>query len=163
MEQVFWLIEGQLGGRPGPAEAPWDAAELRAGGVEVVISLNSQADAGELATAGIVHHLLPMPPILPVTGMLQDLLLDRLEPVLARLLEEMTARRTVVIHCHAGKDRTGLAMTAYLVRHEGLPVEEAIAQVRAVRPIAMSAPGYLDTARRFAKRRAVQHQIGDPS
>lgn len=154
MEQVFWLIEGRLAGRPGPVDAPWHAAALRAGGVDVVLSLNSQADAEELAAAGLAHHQLPMPPILPLTGALQDLLLESLEPVLARLHEEVSASRSVVIHCHAGKDRTGLAMAAYLVRYEGLDVEEAIDRVRAVRPIAMSAPGYLDAARRFAQREA---------
>ena len=45
MEQVFWLIEGRLAGRPGPVQAPWDAAALRAGGLDAVLSLNSQADA----------------------------------------------------------------------------------------------------------------------
>lgn len=154
MEQVFWLIEGRLAGRPGPVQAPWDAAALRAGGLDAVLSLNSQADADELAAAGLAHHLLPMPPVLPLAGVLQDTLLDSLEPVLARVHQEVAAGRSVLLHCHAGKDRTGLAMTAYLVRYEGLGVEEAIARVRAVRPIAMSAPGYLDTARRFAAREA---------
>jgi hypothetical protein len=156
MEQVFWLIEGRLAGRPGPVQAPWDAAALRAGGLDVVLSLNSQADADELAAAGLTHHLLPMPPVLPLAGVLQDTLLNSLEPVLARLHQEVTAGRSVLLHCHAGKDRTGLALTAYLVRYEGLEVEEAIARVRAVRPIAMSAPGYLDTARRFATREAAR-------
>ncbi len=56
------------------------------------------------------------------------------------------------MHCHAGKDRTGLALTAYLVRYHDLEVEEAMARVRGVQPIAMSAPGYEATARRFAQR-----------
>jgi len=160
MEQVFWLTEGRLAGRPGPVEAPWDAPALRAGGIEVVLSLNSQADGEALAAAGLVHHHLPMPPLLPLTGLLQDLLLESLEPVLERLHEELTAGRSVLVHCHAGKDRTGLAMAAYLVRYEGLDVEEAIDRVRAVRPIAMSAPGYLDTARRFAEQEAARRREG---
>ncbi|MGD8399190.1 MAG: dual specificity protein phosphatase family protein [Anaerolineae bacterium] len=154
MEHVFWLIDGLLAGRPGPVQAPWDAASLRAGGLQVVLSLNTEADPEALAAAGLVHHALPMPPILPLTGRLQEVLLEGLEPVLARLREEVTAGRPVVIHCHAGKDRTGLAMASYLVRHEGMHIEAAIDRVRAVRPIAMSAPGYLDTARRFAAREA---------
>jgi hypothetical protein len=39
-----------------------------------------------------------------------------------------------------------------LGRYRGLDVDEAIARVRAVRPIAMSAPGYEATARRFAEQ-----------
>lgn len=152
MEHVFWLIEGRLAGRPGPVAAPWDALTLRAAGLDVVLSLNSQADAETLTAAGLVHHHLPMPPILPLTGMLQDLLLGTLEPVLDCLHEELAAGHSVLLHCHAGKDRTGLAMATYLVRYQGLDAEAAIERVRAVRPIAMSAPGYLDTARRFAAR-----------
>ena len=79
------------------------------------------------------------------------MLLDRLEEVLATLHSEVSAGRPTLIHCHAGKDRTGLALVAYLVRYHGLDMEEAIGQVRAVRPIAMSAPGYEDTAWRFAE------------
>jgi len=41
-------------------------------------------------------------------------------------------------------------LTTYLVRYQEIDVDDAIARVRAVRPIAMSAPGYEDTARRFA-------------
>jgi protein-tyrosine phosphatase len=162
MEYVFWLIEGRLGGRPGPVEAPWDAAALRAGGIEVVISLNSQADPEELAAAGLVHYVLPMPPLLPLTHAFQDLLLRSMEPVLERLHQEVSAGHSVLIHCHAGKDRTGLVMAAYLVRYEGLDVEQAIEQVRAVRPIAMSTRGYLDAARRFAEQEeARRREEGD--
>ena len=48
-------------------------------------------------------------------------------------------------------DRTGLALTAYLVRYHDMGIEEAIGEVRAVRPIAMTAPGYEATSRRFAE------------
>jgi hypothetical protein len=144
MEHVFWVIDGLLGGRPGPVTAPWRAEQLRGGAVQVVVSLNREADGEELAAAGLV------PPILPVTGALQDVLLHGLEEVLPRVHEEVAAGRATVIHCHEGKDRTGLALVAYLVRYEGAEIGDAIARVRAVRPIAMSAPGYEDTARRFA-------------
>jgi protein-tyrosine phosphatase len=78
--------------------------------------------------------------------------LPRLEDVLAALHAEVSTGQPTFVHCHAGKDRTGLALTAYLVRYHGLDIEAAIARVRAVRPIAMSAPGYEATARRFAER-----------
>jgi protein-tyrosine phosphatase len=64
----------------------------------------------------------------------------------------------VLVHCEAGKDRTGLALTAYLVRYHGLAIEEALARVRAVQPIAMTAPGYEAVARRFAEQ---ERQIGE--
>lgn len=151
MRHVYWLFDGLLAGRPGPVQAPWDAHKLRAGGLRAIVSLNSEADPAEITAAGLRHHLLPLPPILPLTDGLQTMLLDRLEGVLATMRAEVSAGRPTLVHCHAGKDRTGLALTAYLVRYHSLAIDEAIREVRAVRPIAMTAPGYEATARRFAE------------
>ena len=152
MNHSFWLLDGLLAGRPGPVQAPWIAAELYAGGLRAVVSLNTEPDPAALTAAGLRHHSLPLPPILPLNGSLQDMLLRGLEEVLATIRAEVEAGQPVMVHCHAGKDRTGLALTAYLVRYHDLDVKEAIERVRAVQPIAMSAPGYEATARRFAER-----------
>jgi len=149
---VYWVMDGLLAGRPGPAEFPWNPEELRAAGVRAIVSLNTEPDPVAIAAAGLRHHSLPMTPALPVVAPLQDLLLRELEPVLTAINAEVSAGQPTLVHCHAGKDRTGLALTAYLVRYGGLDVEEAIARVRAVQPIALSAPGYEATARRFAER-----------
>ncbi len=151
MRHVFWLVDGLLAGRPGPVEAPWDARELRAGGVRVIVSLNSEADPAEIVAAGLRHHSRPLPPILPVTDGLQKMILAGLEEVLTTTHAEVSAGHPTLIHCHAGKDRTGLVLTTYLVRYQGLDIDEAIREVRAVRPIAMTAPGYEATSRRFAE------------
>jgi len=156
MNYIYWVMDGLLAGRPGPVECPWNPEELRAGGVRAVVSLNTEPDPVAIAAVGLRHHSLPVTPTLPVVAPLQDLLLREIEPVLAAIHAEVSAGQPTLVHCHAGKDRTGLALTAYLVRYGGLDVEEAIARVRAVQPIAMSAPGYEDTARRFAVREQVQ-------
>jgi hypothetical protein len=150
VEHVYWVIDGLLAGRPGPVECPWDPGQLAAAGLRAIVSLNTQSDPAEIARAGLRHYSLPLPPILPVTGSLQDVILRGLEEVLATIHAEVSAGEPTLVHCHAGKDRTGLALTAYLVRYHGLDVEEAIQRVRSVKPIAMSAPGYEATARRFA-------------
>jgi protein-tyrosine phosphatase len=124
---------------------------LRAAGFRALISLNTEPDPTEVTEAGLRHHSLPMPPILPLSEALQDMLLRRLEEVLVTTRTEVSAGQPTLLHCHAGKDRTGLALTAYLVRYHNLEVEEAISRVRGVQPIAMSAPGYEATARRFAQ------------
>ena len=159
MDHVYWLIEGLLAGRAGPVQAPWNLERLRAAGILVIVSLNTEPDPDEVSAAGLQHRSLPMPPILPLTDALQDMLLGRLEEVLATIQAEVRAGRPTLVHCHAGKDRTGLVLTTYLVRYHGLGVEEAISQVRAVQPIAMSAPGYEATARRFARREEEKAQL----
>ena len=154
MDHVFWLFDGLLAGRPGPAQAPWNPEELRAGGLQVVVSLNTEPDPLEIEAAGLRHHSLPMPPILPLSAPLQDMMLRGMEPGLVAVHAEVSAGRSTLVHCHGGRDRTGLLLTAYLVRHQGLGIEHALERVRAVRPIAMSAPGYVNTARRFAEKEA---------
>ena len=52
--------------------------------------------------------------------------------------------RVPLVHCSAGKDRTGLVLCDYLCRAEGLAPLDAIRELRRVRPIALSAPGYED-------------------
>jgi protein-tyrosine phosphatase len=152
VEYVYWVIDELLAGRPGPVEYPWDPGQFAAAGLRAVVSLNTQADPAAIASAGLHHYSLPLPPILPITDALQDLILRGLEEVLATIHAEVSAGQPTLVHCHAGKDRTGLALTAYLVRYHGLDVEEAIERVRSANPIAMSAPGYEATARRFAER-----------
>ena len=62
---------------------------------------------------------------------------------------EITAGRPVLVHCHAGKDRTGVMLASYLMRYEGLAPEDAISYLRVLRSNVMSAPGYEETARYF--------------
>jgi len=54
----------------------------------------------------------------------------------------------VLVHCSAGKDRTGLFMSYSLMREHDLGVDEAIARVREVRPQAITALGWDALARR---------------
>jgi hypothetical protein len=152
VRKVYWVIDGLLAGRPGPVEYPWNPGEFAEAGLRAIVSLNTQADPAAIASAGLRHYSLPLPPILPMTGALQEIILHGLEEVLATVHAEVSAGQPTLVHCHAGKDRTGLALTAYLVRYHSLDVEEAIERVRSANPIAMSAPGYEATARRFAKQ-----------
>jgi protein-tyrosine phosphatase len=159
VNHVYWVMDGLLAGRPGPAEFPWNPEEFRAAGLRAIVSLNTEPDPVAIAAAGLRHHSLPMMPALPIVAPLQDLLLRELEPVLAVIHAEVSAGQPTLVHCHAGKDRTGLVLTAYQVRYGGLDVDEAIARLRAVQPIAMSTPGYEATARRFAEREREREQI----
>ena len=50
--------------------------------------------------------------------------------------------RAVMVHCTAGKDRTGMFLAYFLMRNDGLGRDEAMARVREARPIAFSAIGW---------------------
>lgn len=150
MRHVFWVVDGLLAGRPGPVRYPWDLDEFWAAGLRSIVSLNTEPDPAEIEVSRLRHFSLPLPPILPLSDALQDMLLHMLEEVLDTMHAEVSAGRPTVVHCHAGKDRTGLALSSYLMRYHGLSAGEAIRQVRSVQPVALSAPGYEATARRFA-------------
>jgi protein-tyrosine phosphatase len=150
MRHVFWVVDELLAGRPGPVRYPWDLEEFWAAGLRSIVSLNTEPDPAEIEATGLRHLSVPLPPILPLSDALQDMLLHMLEGVLDAMHAEVSSGRPTVVHCHAGKDRTGLALSSYLMRYHGLGAGEAIRQVRSVQPVALSAPGYEATARRFA-------------
>ena len=54
------------------------------------------------------------------------------------------AGNPVLVHCHAGADRTGAILAGYLVLYHRMSAEEAIIRVRAANPCAMAAPGYIE-------------------
>ena len=71
-----------------------------------------------------------------------EICLNALPNAYAFVHRELEARRTVMVHCTSGKDRTGLLLAYFLMRTTGINADEAIRQVRMVRPIALSAEGW---------------------
>jgi protein-tyrosine phosphatase len=71
-----------------------------------------------------------------------NLCLERLEMCYAYARSEIEAGRTLLVHCRHGKDRTGMFMAHYLKMQRSLSTLEAIDQVKAVRPIALTADGW---------------------
>ena len=56
-----------------------------------------------------------------------------LDGMLADVLDDMAALRAeghrLLVHCHGGASRTGLVLRGWLVREEGMSVQEATAYV----------------------------------
>jgi len=85
VEYTYWLIDRLLAGRVGPVERPWQVERLHEAGIEVIVSLNREADRAAITSAGMRHYQLPQIPSLPLFGPL----LFRLE--LARLTRTLGA------------------------------------------------------------------------
>lgn len=144
MRYVFWLIPGILAGRPGPDLETWDLAELRRAGIGAILSVNDGAlcHPEEFARNDIHYRCLPLSPNAPPRP--GDM--EHCRQVLPRALDFVDKMqdlgRATLVHCHSGKDRTGLFMVYYLVRTHGLSSEAALATLKKVRPIALSADGW---------------------
>ena len=144
MQHIFWLIDGELCGRSGPNHQPWNAQELKAAGVGAVLSVNNAESVypDEFDSAGIVYHCIPLASNAPPRPGDLELCLERLEMCYAYARSEIEAGRTLLVHCRHGKDRTGMFMAHYLKMQRSLSTLEAIAEVKAVRPIALTAEGW---------------------
>ena len=148
MKHVFWLLPGVLAGRSGPNQIPWDAQDLRAGGIGAVLSVNDGAacHGEDFAALGMSYRCIPLSDNAPPRDGDIEYCLDALPQAYDYVRGELDRQRAVLIHCRSGKDRTGLFMCYFLMRESGMSVDDAIAAVRRVRPIALSAEGWEDLA-----------------
>ncbi len=141
MRAVYWVIPGLLAGRSGPRKVGWDLAELWAGGLRTIVSL-AGADGAAIRAAGLRHYQAPLPGGLAFLPPLRRWLVRRMVPVVDFIAAEVAAGRPTLVHCYAGKDRTGAVLAGYLVRYHDLSPDEAIRLVRQANPRAMTAPGF---------------------
>lgn len=143
MKSVFWLIRDVVGGRAGPHLEPWSVPELRSGGFDAVINLSEHpSDLEALEAAGMEASWVPLPTDVPPTRESEEKCVEALPRAFAFVTSQMSRGRRILVHCHAGKDRTGMLLAVLLAKKEGIPAEAAIRRVREVRPLAITAPGW---------------------
>ena len=125
-----FVLPGRLAGmaRPG-TKAPLDEdlCFLRDQGIGAVVSLTPEPlDEGLVRAHGLDYLHVPVEDFTP-PGPRQ---VDRFA---AFADKELQAGRAVAVHCGMGFGRTGTMLACYLV-HDGLDPDEAIWQVRLLRP-----------------------------
>ncbi|MFO0826563.1 MAG: hypothetical protein U0572_00290 [Phycisphaerales bacterium] len=129
--------------------------ELRDGGVEVVVNFRTpeeQANFDERAIvrgAGIEYYNLPYTNARDLT----DELLDRSR---ATMREVDATGRTAAMHCRKG-NRVGPAWAAYRAVDVGVPVEQAIAEAKAV---GMMDPALESATRDYIRRTLAAKSVG---
>lgn len=143
MEHVFWLRKGKIAGRSGPNSNIWDLNKIKASGIASILSVNNGEAVHEsmLSNLGMTYSNIPMSSNAPTRDGDKEFCLNNL-PRAMEFIRENLINGPVLIHCRAGKDRTGMVMAAYLIEFERYNVKKAMEEVIAVRPIAFSAEGW---------------------
>jgi len=120
-----WLVPGEVAGSgyPGSHRAlKW----LKRKDIDVIISLTDEDIGSDFAAKlGMKVYHLPMVNLEGTSPQALDRAVDLMKSV---------SGGKVLVHCLAGMGRTGMVLCAYLMREKGLDAEQAIAEVRRLRP-----------------------------
>jgi atypical dual specificity phosphatase len=145
-----WVIPGLLAGSALPGwygVAADDLEELARLGIKRLVSLTEEA-AGFGASCdrlGLSWEHFPIEDF----SVPEDL--EAFDSLIRRLAADLAAGRAVCAHCYAGVGRTGLLLACLLGRFQSLGADEAIRQVRAVRP-AIETPEQERFVQRYLER-----------
>jgi len=171
---LFWLLPGRLAGgsRPGARRFPpgasqrqlsHDLARLRAEGIDAILTLTARP----LAAAGgapVRPRHSPQGPSNASESHLVTLHLpirdftvptpDQLTTAVAWIDQQLEAGRPSLVHCGGGRGRTGTILAAWLIAH-GQAADDAVAEVRRVRPHAVETRGQRRALHLFADQSRV--------
>jgi len=125
MEMLYYTIDGgRLAGLPGPAYMEWDFARLRKMGYSVVVSLEcDRLNTFEIQDAGFEHKKICVEDFSAPT-------LDQVDEFVAFVDSKIAEGKKVLVHCFAGRGRTGTMLAGYLI-HQGMSSEAAVREIRA--------------------------------
>lgn len=151
MDKLFWLIPQKLAGRAGPDVDPWDLNAIKRAGVTAIVSTHEECHAQSIAASGLKHVCKFMPTAYPTNDVLVDRFVDLVRDATEAVLEEIRIGGAVMVHCYAGRDRTGLVLCAALMALENIDAKTALARVRAVRPTALTGPGVVDVLKQYER------------
>jgi atypical dual specificity phosphatase len=135
-----WVRPGVLAamGRPSPDDWPL----LVRKGIRAVLSLTESPPGGDPETEGLEACHVPVEDFTAPSD-------KDLQRCVAWIDTQVRSARPVVVHCGAGLGRTGTVVAAFLVT-QGFSPEQAVGEVRRLRPGSLETVEQVDAVRRFA-------------
>jgi protein-tyrosine phosphatase len=148
MRHVFWFSPGKLAGRSGPSKDPWNLPELKNAGFGAVLSVNDGdlCHPEDFERSSLSYLCVPLSPNAPPRAGDLEHCLTALPVALDYVRSNERMGVATLVHCHSGKDRTGLFLAYYATRVWQLTAQQSIEAVRKARPIAFTAVGWEDFA-----------------
>jgi atypical dual specificity phosphatase len=144
-----WVEQDTLAAmaRPGrERDLEEDLAWLHSAGIRVLVSLTEEpVPEKALEKYGMTGLHLPVEDFTPPT-------LEQMDRFIGEVDRAKLEDFSLGIHCTAGKGRTGTMLAAYLVT-QGLSAEEAIEEIRNLRPGSVETPDQEEQVAEFARRR----------
>lgn len=134
-----WIRENEVAGLGLPS--PEDLPRLGALGIRALLTLTARPPVGDPAAFDIASRHEPVVDFEPPTQ-------SQLVSCVAWIEGHRRAGRAVGVHCMAGRGRTGTMLAAWLVS-QGLGANEAIAEVRRLRPGSIETVAQEDAVRAF--------------
>lgn len=147
LDNFSYVIDGVLAGCAHPGSfgsCSEGLRELKAEGIAALVSLDETGVAPHLIADADLHHLhLPIPDFgTPSVSQARDFI--------QFVRRERQEGHAVAVHCRAGYGRTGTMLACFLVS-EGCTPDDAIDQVRDVRPGSIETAEQEDFIRVFAE------------
>ena len=106
-------------------------------GINVVVNLTRRIDVTLRDTLSLMYIHYPMP-----DGRLDEAQWIYIGQLASFLAERIKQNARVLIHCNAGRNRTGLLAALVVARVKSISTEEALAYVRHRRPLAVDNPHF---------------------
>jgi atypical dual specificity phosphatase len=136
-----WLLPDRVLGCAYPKRDTALAA-LQEQGISVLINLHEQAHLNaRLQAYGLSSVYIPIKDFSAPSS-------EQLRRAIAAIDEAVGQGQRVAVHCGGGLGRTGTVLACYLV-HQGIPPDDAIERVRALRPGSIETRAQVATIRTF--------------